>query len=104
MNQKLSSMLAEIMNRRNIEKALLQVERNKGVGGADGMQTDELRDYLTTHYQSPAPKRSIRQLQPQPCEEGRDTQTPRSSKNVRNTNGNGQTVATSHQPMVEPIL
>lgn len=39
------------MDRRNIEKALLQVERNKGVGGVDGMQTDELRDYLNTNYQ-----------------------------------------------------
>jgi len=39
------------MNRRNVEKALLQVERNKGVGGVDGMQTDELRDYLNVHYQ-----------------------------------------------------
>jgi RNA-directed DNA polymerase len=45
-------MLEQIMDRRNIEKALLQVERNKGVGGVDGMQTDELRDYLNTHYQS----------------------------------------------------
>ena len=44
-------MLQEIMNRRNIEKALLQVERNKGAGGVDGMQTDELRDYLNTNYQ-----------------------------------------------------
>lgn len=45
-------MLQEIMNRRNIEKALLRVERNKGAGGVDGMQTDELRDYLHIHYQS----------------------------------------------------
>ena len=45
-------MLEQIMDRRNIEKALLHVERNKGVGGVDGMQTDELRDYLNTHYQS----------------------------------------------------
>ena len=44
-------MLEEIMNRQNLEKALLQVERNKGVGGTDGMQTDELRDYLNAHYQ-----------------------------------------------------
>lgn len=43
-------MLEEIMNRRNIERALLQVERNKGVGGVDGMQTDELRDYLNVNY------------------------------------------------------
>lgn len=39
------------MDRRNIEKALLQITRNKGVGGVDGMQTDELRDYLNDHYQ-----------------------------------------------------
>ena len=45
-------MLQGIMNRRNIEKALLQVERNKGAGGVDGMQTDELRDYLNINYQS----------------------------------------------------
>ena len=29
-------MLEEIIDRRNIEKALFQVERNKGVGGVDG--------------------------------------------------------------------
>lgn len=44
-------MLQDIMDRRNVEKALLQVERNKGACGVDGMQTDELRDYLNTHYQ-----------------------------------------------------
>ena len=44
-------MLEQIMERRNMEKALLQVERNKGAGGVDGMQTDVLRDYLNTHYQ-----------------------------------------------------
>jgi group II intron reverse transcriptase/maturase len=44
-------MLGAILDRRNVEKALLQVERNKGVGGVDGMQTDELRDYLSIHYQ-----------------------------------------------------
>ena len=44
-------MLEEIMDRRNLEKALLQVERNKGAGGVDGMQTDKLRDYLNAHYQ-----------------------------------------------------
>jgi RNA-directed DNA polymerase len=39
------------MNRGNIEKALLRVERNKGVAGVDFMQTDRLGDYLHTHYQ-----------------------------------------------------
>ncbi|WP_339924618.1 hypothetical protein [uncultured Cyclobacterium sp.] len=44
-------MLATIMDRRNIDKALLQVEFNKGVGGVDRMQIDKLRDYLDINYQ-----------------------------------------------------
>ncbi len=44
-------MLEEILDRRNLEKALRAVVSNKGSGGVDGMQTDELRDYLTHHYQ-----------------------------------------------------
>jgi RNA-directed DNA polymerase len=50
--EKKSRMLEEILNRRNIEKALEQVMRNKGAGGVDGMQTDELRDYLNANWQS----------------------------------------------------
>ena len=45
-------MLEEILNRWNIEKALEQVIGNKGAGGVDGMQTDELRDYLNANWQS----------------------------------------------------
>jgi RNA-directed DNA polymerase len=44
-------MLEEILDRRNLEKALRAVVSNRGSGGVDGMQTDELRDYLTHHYQ-----------------------------------------------------
>ncbi len=44
-------MLEEILDRRNLEKAHKAVISNKGSGGVDGMQTDELRDYLTHHYQ-----------------------------------------------------
>jgi RNA-directed DNA polymerase len=45
-------MLEEVLDRRNIEKALEQVMRNKGAGGVDGMQTEELRAYLSTNWQS----------------------------------------------------
>lgn len=44
-------MLGEILKRQNVEKALLQVERNKGAGGVDGMQTEELRAYINASYQ-----------------------------------------------------
>ena len=45
------NMLERIIDRRNIEKALEAVERNKGAGGIDNLQSDELRQFLNTHYQ-----------------------------------------------------
>jgi RNA-directed DNA polymerase len=45
-------MLEQVLDRRNIERALEQVTRNKGAGGADGMQTGELRAYLNDNWQS----------------------------------------------------
>jgi RNA-directed DNA polymerase len=69
-------MLEEILDRRNLEKALVQVMSNKGSGGTDGMQTDELRDYLGSHYQvlkeeilggtyTPSPVRKVEIPKPQ---------------------------------------
>jgi RNA-directed DNA polymerase len=43
-------MLEEILQIQNVYKALEQVERNKGAGGIDTMQTDELRQYVSTHW------------------------------------------------------
>lgn len=45
------SMLEEILDIRNIQRACKQVTANGGAGGVDGMQTDELRDYLNTNWQ-----------------------------------------------------
>ena len=45
-------MLEEILDIRNVEKAFKQVTANKGAGGIDGMQTDELRDYLDANWQT----------------------------------------------------
>lgn len=44
-------MLEEIVDIRNVQKAFKQVTANKGAGGIDGMQTDDLRDYLNTNWQ-----------------------------------------------------
>ena len=44
-------MLEEILDRRNIEKALVQVERNKGAAGIDGMRYSELRPYINSQWQ-----------------------------------------------------
>lgn len=47
-----SSMLEEILDIRNVQRAFRQVTSNKGAGGIDGMQTDELRDYLNANWQT----------------------------------------------------
>lgn len=43
-------MLEAILDIRNITYAQKQVCSNKGAGGVDGMQTDELRDFMSTHW------------------------------------------------------
>lgn len=45
-------MLEEILDIRNVQKAFKRVAANKGAGGIDGMQTDELRDYLNANWQT----------------------------------------------------
>lgn len=45
-------MLEEILDIRNVQRALKQVTANKGAGGVDGMQTDELREYLNGNWQT----------------------------------------------------
>jgi RNA-directed DNA polymerase len=47
-----SGMLEEILDIRNVQRAFKQVVANKGAGGIDGMQTDELRDYLNENWQA----------------------------------------------------
>ena len=44
-------MLEEILDIRNVQKAFKQVTANKGAGGIDGMQTDELRGYLNANWE-----------------------------------------------------
>jgi len=47
-----SIILEEILDIQNVQKAFRQVTANKGAGGIDGMQTDELRDYLNANWQA----------------------------------------------------
>lgn len=44
-------MLEAILDRRNVERALKQVESNKGACGVDGMQVDELGHTLNTQWE-----------------------------------------------------
>jgi RNA-directed DNA polymerase len=43
-------MLEEILSGQNVYKALKQVQANKGSGGIDNMQTEELPEYMSMHW------------------------------------------------------
>jgi RNA-directed DNA polymerase len=73
-------MLEEILERRNIEKALLQVLRNKGASGVDRMQTGELREYLNANYQSLRTKILEGKYEPSPV---RKVEIPKPQGGVR---------------------
>jgi hypothetical protein len=100
----LRSMLEEILDYRNISKALKQVMSNKGAGGVDGMQTDELRDYLNEHWRPLKNKYFRRQLPTKPGTESRNPQAHRGSQDVRHTHRNRQTPSTSHQSMAKSAI
>jgi group II intron reverse transcriptase/maturase len=45
-----STLLDQVLERANLQRALKQVRRNKGAPGIDGMSVDELPDYLRHHW------------------------------------------------------
>jgi len=48
-NKQREGLLEQILDRDNLNRAFKQVKRNKGAGGIDGMQVDELLPYLKEH-------------------------------------------------------
>ena len=73
-------MLEEILDYRNIQRALKQVMSNKGAGGIDGMQTEDLPVYLKANWQFV--KQSILEgtYRPQPV---RKVEIPKSQGGMR---------------------
>lgn len=47
-----SSMMAQVLERENLKRALKQVKRNKGAPGIDGKTVNELSSYLKQHWVS----------------------------------------------------
>jgi len=48
-NMQAEGLLEQILSRENLNRAYKQVKKNKGAGGIDGMQVDELLPYLKEH-------------------------------------------------------
>lgn len=89
-------MLEKILNSRNIERALRAVERNKGSGGIDDMQSDELRPFINANRKILVDRLLEGSYKPSPGAESRNTQTTGRSKTVGYSDRYGQDDPTSH--------
>lgn len=59
-------LLAQVLSRANLQRALKQVRQNKGAPGIDGMTVDELPDYLRRHWLEIRAKLEAGSYRPQP--------------------------------------
>lgn len=60
------ALLAHVLDRANLQRALKQVRRNKGAPGIDGMTVDELPEYLRHHWPGIRAQLETGSYRPQP--------------------------------------
>lgn len=60
------ALLAQVLDRANLQRALKQVRQNKGAPGIDGMTVDELPKYLRDHWLGIRAQLEAGSYQPQP--------------------------------------
>jgi len=73
-------LLEKVLSRENLRIALQRVEANKGVGGVDGVSTEQLRDYLRGHWQTTREKLEKGTYKPSPV---RRVEIPKPDGGVR---------------------
>ncbi len=74
-------LLDEILSKENLNKAYLQVYRNKGASGIDGVTVDELKQYLKENKEEILTKIRQRKYKPQPV---RRVKIPKENGKMRN--------------------
>jgi len=74
-------LLDEILSKENLNKAYLQVYRNKGASGVDGVTADELKQYLNENKEEILTKIRQRKYKPQPV---RRVKIPKENGKKRN--------------------
>ena len=76
-----SSLMEQILSRENLNVAYLQVVRNKGAAGVDGMEYTELKDYLLENGETIREQLRTRKYKPQPV---RRVEIPKPDGGIRN--------------------
>lgn len=80
-NVKTDSLLEQILSSENLNEAFLQVKRNKGAEGVDGMKVNELNEHLKTNGDEIKEQIRNRKYIPQPV---RRVEIPKADGGVRN--------------------
>lgn len=80
-NVKTDSLLEQILSSENLNEAFLQVKRNKGAEGVDGMKVNELNEHLKTNGDKIKEQIRNRKYTPQPV---RRVEIPKADGGVRN--------------------
>ena len=76
-----SSLMEQILSNENLNQAYLQVVRNKGAEGVDGMKYTELKEHLAENGERIKEQLRTRKYRPQPV---RRVEIPKSDGGVRN--------------------
>ena len=76
-----SSLMKQILSSDNLNRAYLQVVRNKGAEGVDGMKYTELKEHLTKNGEIIKEQLRTRKYKPQPV---RRVEIPKPDGGVRN--------------------
>ena len=76
-----SSLMEQILSKENLNAAYLQVVRNKGGAGVDGMEYTELKDYLSENGEIIREQLQTRKYKPQPV---RRVEIPKPEGGIRN--------------------
>lgn len=76
-----SSLMEQILSGDNLNRAYLQVVRNKGAEGVDGMKYTELKEHLARNGEEIKNQLRIRRYKPQPVRRG---EIPKPDGGVRN--------------------
>ena len=76
-----SSLMEQILCKENFNRAYLQVVRNKGAEGVDGMKYTELKEHLAKNGECIKEQLRTRKYKPQPV---RRVEIPKSNGSIRN--------------------
>lgn len=76
-----SSLMEQILSKENLNVAYLQVVRNKGAAGVDGMAVEELSAYLSENGENIREQLRTRKYKPQPV---RRVKIPKPDGGIRN--------------------